>query len=116
MWEDEHHCVYTVRRVKGNGLRVREVVIDKSSNHVRCSCKMFECARIPCRHMLAYFSRMQMEDLSNEYILWTKSAKAMRVRDDLRSAADAVLLLLWLLLSLQLGCITDFYKADEMEM
>ncbi|XP_058198480.1 protein FAR1-RELATED SEQUENCE 9-like [Rhododendron vialii] len=83
--EDEHHCVYTVRRVKGSALRVREVVVDKSSNHVRCSCKMFECAGIPCQHMLAYFSRMQMEDLPNEYILrrWTKSAKAMRVRDDL---------------------------------
>ncbi|KAI8559429.1 hypothetical protein RHMOL_Rhmol04G0173100 [Rhododendron molle] len=85
--EDEHHCVYTVRRVKGSDLRVREIVVDKSSNHARCSCKMFECAGIPCRHLLAYFSRMQIEDLPNEYILqrWTKSAKAMRVRDDLGS-------------------------------
>ncbi|KAF7139445.1 hypothetical protein RHSIM_Rhsim07G0150300 [Rhododendron simsii] len=83
--EDEHHCVYTVRRVKGSGFRVREVVVDKSSNHVRCSCKTFECAGIPCRHILAYFSRMQMDDLPNEYILrrWKKSVKAMRVRDDL---------------------------------
>ncbi|KAF7123897.1 hypothetical protein RHSIM_Rhsim12G0090300 [Rhododendron simsii] len=79
-YEDEHHSVYTVRRVKGSGLRVREIVVDKSSNHVGCSCKMFECAGILCRHILAYFSRMQMEDLRNEYILWrwTKSAKAMR--------------------------------------
>ncbi|KAF7151123.1 hypothetical protein RHSIM_Rhsim02G0178700 [Rhododendron simsii] len=90
--EDEHHCVYTVRRVKGSGLRVREVVVNKSSNHVRCSCKMLECARIPCRHILAYFSRMQMEDLPNEYILrrWTRSAKAMRVRYDLGSGMKEI--------------------------
>ncbi|XP_058218963.1 protein FAR1-RELATED SEQUENCE 9-like [Rhododendron vialii] len=77
--EDEYHCVYTIHRVKENGSRVREVVIDKSSNHVSCSSKMFECDGIRCRHMFVYFSRMQMEDLPNEYILrrWTKSVKAM---------------------------------------
>ncbi|KAF7120182.1 hypothetical protein RHSIM_Rhsim13G0135200 [Rhododendron simsii] len=83
--EDEHRVVYAVHRIKGSGSRVREIVVDKSSNHVSCSCKMFECAGIPCRHILAYFSRMQIEDLPNEYILrrWTKSTKALRVRDDL---------------------------------
>ncbi|XP_058202727.1 protein FAR1-RELATED SEQUENCE 5-like [Rhododendron vialii] len=90
--EDEHRVVYAVQRIKGSGSRVREVVVDKSSNHVRCSCKMFECAGIPCRHILAYFSRMQIEDLPNEYILWrwTKSAKAMRVRDGLSSGMKQI--------------------------
>ncbi|KAF7124065.1 hypothetical protein RHSIM_Rhsim12G0117700 [Rhododendron simsii] len=78
--EDDDRVVYAVHRIKGSGSKVREIVVDKSSNHVRCSCKMFECAEIPCRHILAYFSRMQIDDLPNEYILrrWTKSAKAMR--------------------------------------
>ncbi|XP_058216504.1 protein FAR1-RELATED SEQUENCE 12-like [Rhododendron vialii] len=90
--EDEHWVMYVVNRIKGSGSRVREVVVDKSSNHVSCSCKMFECAGIPCWHMLAYFCRMQMEDLPNEYILrrWTKSAKAMRVRDDLGSGMKEI--------------------------
>ncbi|KAF7142977.1 hypothetical protein RHSIM_Rhsim05G0122000 [Rhododendron simsii] len=90
--EDEHRVVYAVHRIKGSGLRVREVVVDKSSNYVRCSCKMFECAGIPCRHMLSYFSRMQVDDLPNEYILWrwTKSAKAMRVIDDLGSGMKEI--------------------------
>ncbi|XP_058203605.1 protein FAR1-RELATED SEQUENCE 5-like isoform X1 [Rhododendron vialii] len=90
--EDEHRVVYAIQRIKGSGSRVREVVVDKSSNHVSCSCKMFECAGIPCRHILAYFSRMQIEDLPNEYILrrWTKSAKAMRVKDDLGSGMKEI--------------------------
>ncbi|KAF7133072.1 hypothetical protein RHSIM_Rhsim09G0059900 [Rhododendron simsii] len=77
--EDEHWVVYAVHRIKGNGSRGREVVVDKSSNHVRCSCKMFDCVRIPCRHMLAYFSRMQMEDLPNEYILWSGRNRLFQV-------------------------------------
>ncbi|KAF7142351.1 hypothetical protein RHSIM_Rhsim05G0139200 [Rhododendron simsii] len=90
--EDDDRVVYAVHRIKGSGSRVREVVVDKTSNHVRCCCKMFECAGIPCRHMLAYFSRMQIDDLPNEYILrrWTKSVKAMRVRDDLGSGMKEI--------------------------
>ncbi|XP_058217322.1 protein FAR1-RELATED SEQUENCE 5-like [Rhododendron vialii] len=90
--EDEHWVVYAVHRIKGSGSRVREVVVDKLSNHVSCSCKMFDCAGIPCWHMLAYFCRMQMEDLPNEYILrkWTKSTKAMRVKDDLGSGMKEI--------------------------
>lgn len=47
---------------------------------------------IPCRHMLAYFTRYQMEDLPNDYILrrWTKSAKAMRVKDDLSMGVNEI--------------------------
>lgn len=87
--EDEHRCVYNIERAKVSGSKVREVVVDKSSNHVNCSCKMFECDRILCRHMLAYFTRMQIIDLPNEYILrmWTKSAKALLVIDDLVGAS-----------------------------
>ncbi|GAB2286446.1 hypothetical protein Dimus_039769 [Dionaea muscipula] len=90
--EDERHCVYTVHRIKGSGSRARELVVDKSSSYVRCSCKMFESNGIPCRHMLAYFTRNQMEDLPNEYILrrWTKSAKAMRAKDDLGTGMNEI--------------------------
>ncbi|GAB2290936.1 hypothetical protein Dimus_038134 [Dionaea muscipula] len=90
--EDDYYCVYNVERLKGGGLRVREIVVEKSSNHVSCSCKMFECDRIPCRHMLAYFIRLQVEDLPSEYILarWMKSAKTMRVRDYLGSNINEV--------------------------
>ncbi|GAB2292426.1 hypothetical protein Dimus_026667, partial [Dionaea muscipula] len=47
---------------------------------------------IPCRHMLAYFIRLQMEDLPNKYILprWMNFAKAMRVRDNLGSGMNEV--------------------------
>ncbi|KAF7142258.1 hypothetical protein RHSIM_Rhsim05G0121500 [Rhododendron simsii] len=83
--EDEHRYLYNVERVKVSGSRVRQILVEKSSKHASCSCKMFESDGIPCRHLLAFFSRMQVIDLPNEYILrrWTKSAKAMRVVDDL---------------------------------
>ncbi|GAB2269983.1 hypothetical protein Dimus_004898 [Dionaea muscipula] len=44
------------------------------------------------RHMLAYFIRLQVEDLPSEYILarWMKSAKTMRVRDYLGSNINEV--------------------------
>ncbi|GAB2286404.1 hypothetical protein Dimus_039763 [Dionaea muscipula] len=90
--EDEEVCVYTVHRIKGSEMRTRQLVVDKSSDYVRCSCKMFESDRIPCRHMLAYFTRYQMEDLPNEYILrrWTKSTKAMRVKDGLSTGMNEI--------------------------
>ncbi|GAB2266713.1 hypothetical protein Dimus_037913 [Dionaea muscipula] len=77
--EDDYYYVYNVERLKGGGLRVREILVEKSSNHVSCSCKMFECDGISCRHMLAYFIRLQVEDFPSEYILsrWMKSTKTM---------------------------------------
>ncbi|GAB2276771.1 hypothetical protein Dimus_011487 [Dionaea muscipula] len=53
---------------------------------------MFECDGIPCRHMLAYFNHLFMEDLPNEYILlrWKKSAKAGRVRNYLGTGSKEI--------------------------
>ncbi|KAF7132799.1 hypothetical protein RHSIM_Rhsim09G0077400 [Rhododendron simsii] len=68
-------------------LRSREVSLDKSSNHVSCSCKMFEFDGCPCWHMLAYLFIMQIRELPSKYILqrWTKTAKSGKVMDDLGS-------------------------------
>ncbi|XP_058203431.1 protein FAR1-RELATED SEQUENCE 5-like [Rhododendron vialii] len=83
--EDEHRCLWNVQRAEIEGSRFREILVNKSSNYVSCSCKMFEFEGIPCRHMLAYFARMQIMALSDQYILqrWTVAAKASRVLDDL---------------------------------
>ncbi|XP_058211695.1 protein FAR1-RELATED SEQUENCE 5-like [Rhododendron vialii] len=68
-YEDEHYCFYIVERAKVSGFRVRNLLVNKSSEHVSCSCKLFECDGIPCRHLLAYFNRMQILDLPHEFIL-----------------------------------------------
>ncbi|KAF7135771.1 hypothetical protein RHSIM_Rhsim08G0163900 [Rhododendron simsii] len=85
--EDEHRCLWNVQRAEMEGSRCREVSIEKSSNLVSCSCKMFEFDGIPCRHMLAYLFRMQIRELPTQYILrrWTKIAKVGKVMDDLGS-------------------------------
>ncbi|KAF7113478.1 hypothetical protein RHSIM_RhsimUnG0122000 [Rhododendron simsii] len=85
MDEDEHRCLWNVQRVEIEGSRCREILVNKSSNHVSCSCKMLEFEGIPCRHMLTYFARMQIMALPDQYILWkwTVAAKASRVLDDL---------------------------------
>ncbi|XP_058217039.1 protein FAR1-RELATED SEQUENCE 5-like [Rhododendron vialii] len=90
--EDEHRCVWEVQREEMENSRGRKVSVDKLSNHVTCSCKMFEFDGIPCRHMLACLSRMQIRELPTEYILqrWTKTAKAGRVMDDLGSAVKQI--------------------------
>jgi len=83
--EDEHRCLYIVQRDMENAPKGHEVSVDKSSNNVSCSCKMFESDGIPCRHMVAYFFFMQIRRLPDQYILqrWTKSTKASSVREDL---------------------------------
>ncbi|XP_058211549.1 uncharacterized protein LOC131323721 [Rhododendron vialii] len=69
--------------------RSHEVSVDKSSNHVSCSYKMFEFDGCPCRHMLAYLFIMQIRELTSKFILqkWTKTAKSGRVMDDLGNEA-----------------------------
>lgn len=84
-FEDEHRRLYNVKRDVDGGPKGREVSVDKSSNYVTCSCKMFETDGIACRHIFAYFNFMHIRKLPDNYILkrWTKSAKAGRVRHDL---------------------------------
>ncbi|XP_058181190.1 protein FAR1-RELATED SEQUENCE 5-like [Rhododendron vialii] len=66
--EDEHRCVWEVQREEMEAARGRKVSVDKLSNHVTCSCKMFEFDGIPCRHMLACLFRMQIRELPTKYI------------------------------------------------
>ncbi|KAF7149834.1 hypothetical protein RHSIM_Rhsim02G0163900 [Rhododendron simsii] len=88
--ENEH--LWNVQREEMEGARTREISVDKSSNRVSCSCKMFEFDGIPCRHLLAYLFRMHIGELPPEYILqrWTKTAKAGRVMDDLGSGVKQI--------------------------
>ncbi|XP_058183427.1 protein FAR1-RELATED SEQUENCE 9-like isoform X1 [Rhododendron vialii] len=90
--ENEHWCLWNVQREETEGARTHEISVDKSSNCVSCSCKMFEFDGIPCRHLLAYLFRMQIRELPSEYILhrWTKTAKTGRVMDDLGSGVKEI--------------------------
>ncbi|KAI8568316.1 hypothetical protein RHMOL_Rhmol02G0189000 [Rhododendron molle] len=90
--EDEHYRFYTIERAKVSGARVRNLLVNKSSEHVSCSCKMFEFDGIPCRHLLAYFNRMQILDLPHELILarWTKSAKIKTVVNDVGGSVQQI--------------------------
>ncbi|XP_058216661.1 protein FAR1-RELATED SEQUENCE 5-like [Rhododendron vialii] len=90
--ENEHWCLWNVQREETEGARTCEISVDKSSNLVSYSCKLFEFDGIPCRHLLAYLFRMQIRELPSEYILhrWTKTAKAGRVMDDLGSGVKEI--------------------------
>ncbi|KAF7143410.1 hypothetical protein RHSIM_Rhsim05G0115200 [Rhododendron simsii] len=83
--ENEHWYLWNVQKEEMEGTSSSEISVDKSSNRVSCSYKMFEFDGIPCWHLLAYLFRMQIRELPTEYILqrWTKTAKAGRVMDDL---------------------------------
>ncbi|KAI8550422.1 hypothetical protein RHMOL_Rhmol06G0105300 [Rhododendron molle] len=59
--EDERRRVWKVHREEMEGSRGRVVSVDKSSNRVSCSCQMFEFDGIPCRHLLAYLSLIQIK-------------------------------------------------------
>ncbi|KAF7120004.1 hypothetical protein RHSIM_Rhsim13G0132100 [Rhododendron simsii] len=90
--EDEHNRFYIVERAKVSGARVRNLLVNKSSEHVSCSCKLFEFDGIPCRHLLAYFNRMQILDLPRELILarWTKAAKIKIVVNDVGGSVQQI--------------------------
>ncbi|XP_058202861.1 protein FAR1-RELATED SEQUENCE 1-like [Rhododendron vialii] len=79
--------MWKVHREEREGSRGRELLVDKSSNCVSCSCQMFKFDGIPCWHLLANLSLMQIRELPSTYILqrWTKTVKAGRVFDDLGS-------------------------------
>lgn len=69
-FKDYHRCLYNVQRETESASKGREVSLDKSSNYVKCSCMTFECDGIPCRHMLAYFTKKQITEVPDQYILW----------------------------------------------
>ncbi|XP_004292064.1 PREDICTED: protein FAR1-RELATED SEQUENCE 5-like [Fragaria vesca subsp. vesca] len=82
--EDENKCILKVTREDHEDGRARVIMYDKSKDFASCTCKLFESAGVPCRHVLAYLHRIhQLHKLPDQYILkrWTKSAKSEVVMD-----------------------------------
>lgn len=95
--ETENQIVYKVQKANDKNSRARELVKDKDSDYVTCSCRKFESEGLPCKHLLAYFNKNQ--NLPDKYILrrWTKAAKFDRVLDEsgmeLKDVSDTSLLM-----------------------
>ncbi|XP_024171982.1 protein FAR1-RELATED SEQUENCE 1-like [Rosa chinensis] len=84
--ENDMYMVYIALRKKMENPKGRKIIYAKESDFVSCSCKKFETAGIPCRHIMAFLIFIRLVDrLPDQYILkrWTKSGKAERVFDDL---------------------------------
>ncbi|KAK9905242.1 hypothetical protein M0R45_000354 [Rubus argutus] len=82
--EDEIHRLYLVKKRSDQIQKDRKIVYDKSMDLASCTCKKFESAGIPCRHILGYLLKVQEVDyLPEQYILkrWTKVAKSMTIKD-----------------------------------
>ena len=54
------------------------VTVSAAANRASCSCAMFECSGMLCRHVLRVFIVVGMRAIPKEYILrrWTKNAKS----------------------------------------
>ncbi|KAL8105212.1 protein FAR1-RELATED SEQUENCE 7-like [Apium graveolens] len=82
----------------GNGDERNTVAVNASNLNISCSCKMFECEGILCRHALKVFQIMNVRELPSRYILhrWTKNAKYGILRDtDSGGGQDFKALMLW---------------------
>ncbi|XP_062005724.1 protein FAR1-RELATED SEQUENCE 5-like [Rosa rugosa] len=82
--EDETNCILKVMRQDREDGRARVIRYDKSKDFASCSCKLFESAGVPCRHVLAHLHKLhQVHKLPYQYILkrWTKSARSEVVMD-----------------------------------
>ncbi|KAL6211492.1 hypothetical protein ACLB2K_016717 [Fragaria x ananassa] len=83
--ENDTYMVYTALRKKMENPKGRVITYAKDSDFVSCSCKKFEMAGIPCRHILTFLIFIRLVDtLPDQYILkrWTKSIKDETVLDD----------------------------------
>lgn len=84
IYEDDGKTVYQVtERVRSGVSRCKELVYDKVADMCICSCKGFEFRGVPCRHILAYLTLNQVDNLPEKYILkrWTQTAKIGVVLD-----------------------------------
>ncbi|XP_024171445.1 protein FAR1-RELATED SEQUENCE 5-like [Rosa chinensis] len=82
--EGETNCILKVMREDHEDGRARVIMYDKSKDFASCSCKLFESAGVPCRHVLAFLHKVrQLHKLPDQYILkrWTKSARSEVVMD-----------------------------------
>jgi hypothetical protein len=83
--DDDNCVVYKVQKKKEAKYKVREILYDKDLDYAYCSCKKFESAGIPCRHLLAYFDKFHdYEYLPTKYILkrWKQGANDGNVVDN----------------------------------
>ncbi|KAL6184969.1 hypothetical protein ACLB2K_041104 [Fragaria x ananassa] len=83
--ENDTCMVYIALRKKMENPKGREIIYAQDSDFVSCSCKKFETAGIPCRHIVAFLIFiLHVDRLPDQYILkrWTKSAKGETVLDD----------------------------------
>ncbi|XP_062011894.1 protein FAR1-RELATED SEQUENCE 5-like [Rosa rugosa] len=84
MREDDNQRLYLVKKRSDQIQKDREIVYDKHTDLVSCTCKKFQSEGIPCRHILGYLLKVQEVDyLPDQYILnrWTKAANATVVKD-----------------------------------
>ena len=64
------------------GGKTRQVIYNPLDHVAHCSCKMFECEGIPCRHILCVL-KAKVHELPSYYILnrWTKMASSKPIFD-----------------------------------
>lgn len=88
--EEDNCCLFKTQRVFAESLRMRNLVHNKVSNIVKCSCKMFEFEGIPCRHILAFLRVKQIMQLPKEYIMrrWTRFSRVHEERYKVQDSAD----------------------------
>ncbi|KAK1686970.1 hypothetical protein QYE76_047818 [Lolium multiflorum] len=62
---------------------VREVHFDSTTMIAKCSCKLFECKGILCRHIIRVFRASKLNELPSIYVLkrWEKKCKRDAVYD-----------------------------------
>jgi len=80
--EIEEGFLITIANSSRKGGKRRQVVYNPSDHVAHCSCKMFECEGIPCRHILCIL-KAKLHELPNYYILnrWTKMASTRPIFD-----------------------------------
>ena len=79
---DESHVITIVDNGHSRGVK-RQVIYNPSNHVAQCSCKMFECERIPCRHILCVLKGKGLRELPSYYILnrWTTMAASKPIFD-----------------------------------
>ncbi|XP_056685544.1 protein FAR1-RELATED SEQUENCE 5-like [Spinacia oleracea] len=79
--ETEEGLVITISNHARKNGKMREVVYNSLSHVARCSCKMFQCEGIPCRHILCILKGKGLSEVPGYYILnrWTKMAASKSI-------------------------------------
>ncbi|XP_010679387.1 protein FAR1-RELATED SEQUENCE 6-like [Beta vulgaris subsp. vulgaris] len=74
-------CRETKKEIPSRRKRNYKVIFDCMSKDVSCSCKMFECQGIMCRHMIMAYEHDQV-DVPEKYILrrWRKDVQRKHTR------------------------------------